>query len=316
MPVRSFCHAIWLIALVMVCEFASLNGHLRADDLACGCRVGACGCVRRSETNGWKIIESKSFRIHHVGSSAVAERLAPLCERTRQSLRARWLSDTKPTDWSPKCDLFLYPSASEFQRLTRFPADTWGFADLEIGDKKVWLRRLHVRTDDAKRIDKLLVHELTHVVLADYFAEHQIPRWADEGIAVMSEPIERRNELRRWLTQEAEQGRLFSFRELATQRHVPRDKRLGDLFYAQSSALIDFLLTARRLSEPQVLRLVSESESRGLNETLTRWFPDVTASALESDWRQWLTTSRTELQLAEDEHRPIGESARPAVLVD
>ncbi len=303
MPVRFLCRNVWLIALVMVGEFCLLNGNLRANELACGCRAGACGCVRRSETNGWKVIESKSFRIHHVGASTTAERLAPLCERTRQSLRERWLGETQPTDWSPKCDLFLYPSGAAFQRLTRVPAETWGLADLEVGDKKVWLRRLHLRTDDAQRIDKLLVHELTHVVLADYFAEHQIPRWADEGIAVMSEPIERRNELRRWLTQEAEQRRLFSFRELAAQRHVPRDKRLGDLFYAQSSALIDFLLTEQGLSESQVLRVVSESESRGLSETLARWFPDVTVAALESDWRQWLTRPHIEVQLAEDEPR-------------
>ncbi len=311
MPVRV--PRVLSAAVLILCSFVSSRIELRADDLACGCRNGVCGCVRRTEVTGWKVIESRSFRIHHVGSSAVAERLAPLCERTRQSLRERWLSDMKPTDWSPKCDLFLYPSGAEFQRLTRFPADTWGFADLEIGDKKVWLRRLHLRTDDAQRIDKLLVHELTHVVLADYFAEHQIPRWADEGIAVMSEPIERRNELRRWLTQEAEQGRLFSFRELATQRHVPRDKRLGDLFYAQSSALIDFLLTERRLSESEVLRFVSESESRGLNESLTRWFPDVSVAVLESDWRQWLLTPRSEVQLAEDE--PL-QANRPAIVVD
>ena len=61
---------------------------------------------------------------------------------------------------------------------------------------------------------------------------------------------------------------------------------------------------------------MSESESRGFSETLTRWFPDVAVATLESDWRQWLTTPRVELQLAEDVPRQVGESNRPAIVVD
>ncbi len=34
----------------------------------------------------------------------------------------------------------------------------------------------------------ILPHEVTHVVLADLFTTQQIPRWADEGIAVLAEP--------------------------------------------------------------------------------------------------------------------------------
>lgn len=305
MHVRSQCHSPLLIALVFVCESVSLSSDLRATDLPCGCRTGVCACVRRFEANGWKVIESRSFRIYYVGASATAEQLSPVCERTRQSLRKRWLDVRTATDWTPKCDLFLYPSATEFQRLTRRPAEMWGFADLEIGQGRVWTRQLHVRADDAKRLDKLVTHELTHVVLADYFAEHQIPRWADEGIAILSEPAARQNELRRWLKQEAAQGRAFSLHQLAGQRQIPRDQRLGDLFYAQSSSFVEFLLTEQKLSEPQVLRFVSESESRGLNETLSRWFPDIDVKAWESKWHQWMTTTRGEIQVADDRNEAV-----------
>lgn len=316
MPERFPNRRAFSATLLVLCGCLSFIADLRGEDLACGCRAGACGCVRQTKLNGWKIVESQSFRIHHAGQSFVAERLAPLCEQTRRSLQERWLADTAKADWTPKCDLFLYPSGGEFQRLTRFPMETWGFADLEIGDGKVWLRRLHVRADDAHRLDKLLVHELTHVVLADHFAKHQIPRWADEGIAVLSEPAARRNEIRHWLKQETSQGRAFTLKELMSQRHVPRDKRLGDLFYAQSSALVEFLLTERKLSESALLRFVSESESRGLNAAMSRWFSEVTMAELESEWRQWMTTSRDNLQLAVDEPRPVSDAARPALSVD
>lgn len=316
MPERFLNPRAFSTTLLVLCGFLSFIADLRGEDLACGCRAGACGCLRRTTLNSWHIVESQSFRIHHVGQSSVVERLAPLCEQTRLSLQKRWLADAAKADWTPKCDLFLYPSGAEFQRLTRVPMETWGFADLEIGDGKVWLRRVHVRADDTQRLDKLLIHELTHVVLADHFAKHQIPRWADEGIAVLSEPVARRNELRRWLNQEAAQGRVFSLKDLASQRHIPRDKRLSDLFYAQSSALVEFLLTERKLPESELLRFVTESESRGLNVAMSRWFPDVSVTALESEWRQWMTTSRTDIQLAEDEPRSVSGAARPTASVD
>ena len=66
----------------------------------------------------------------------------------------------------------------------------------------------------------------------------------------------------------------------------------------------------------QVLRFVAESETRGLDQTLTRWFPEITESGLELDWRRWLTASRAEIQIADDERRQVGSSERSAVLAD
>ena len=305
-----------LIAAVALVGFPWQSTDCRAEELTCRCKDSVCCCVRAANANGWQVVESRSFRIHHVGQPNVAERLAPLCEQTRQSLRERWLGETSNSAWSLKCDLFLYPSGKEFQRLTRFPAETWGFADLEVGDRKVWMRRLHLRTDDAARIDKLLVHELTHVVLADYFAEHQIPRWADEGIAVLSEPAERRTKLREWLHQEATQGRLFSLPELTRQRSVPQDQRLGELFYSQSAALVEFLLTERQLSESDLLRFVANSEALGFPEAARRQFPDSVADRWESDWREWLVTPRVEVKVAETNRHNAAPAAKPIVLAD
>ncbi len=178
------------------------------------------------------------------------------------------------------------------------------------------MRRLHLRTDDAARIDKLLVHELTHVVLADYFAKHQIPRWADEGIAVLSEPAERRTKLREWLNEEAQQGRQFSLRELTMHRSVPQDKRLGELFYAQSAALVEFLLTERNLSESELLQFVSDSETHGFPEAARRQFADTLADRWESDWRNWLVTPRVEVNVATTDRRNAVRVSEPMVLAD
>lgn len=316
MRVRFMIRRAFLLSLITLTTLLSQCIALPAAEWDCHCREKLCRCVRRTTSNGWKVLESKSFRVHHVGSSTVAERIAPLCEQSRQALRERWLGTTTTSEWTPKCDVFLYPNGAEFQRLTRWPAEMWGVADLQVGNGKVWLRHLYVRTDDEKRLDKVLVHELTHVVLADHFTEHQIPRWADEGIAVLSEPAERLIELRQWLKQEATQGRVFTLQQLVSQRELPGDRRLGDLFYAQSSSLVEFLLAERRLSATQVLRFVADIETRGLNQALASWFPDVSSTSMDSKWRQWMTTSRADLPSTDDESRLAGDTARSGFSAD
>lgn len=284
-----------LAALPLFCVPIS---PLLASEPACKCTRSVCRCFQRSESNGWKVVESRSFRIHYVGAATTAERLVPVCEDTRQALQKRWLSHDKHVEWSPKCDLFLYPSAYEFERLTRTPASMMGFADLNIGQGRVSVRGISIRADDAKLLDKVLVHELTHVVMADYFCERQIPRWADEGIAVLSEPDERRVELLRWLKLEVAQGRGFSLAQLTVQSSVPQDKLLGDLFFAQSVAAVEYLLSHRKLSEPQVLSFVAESQTLGLEGALKRHVPDVSLAAFEQDWRSWMATVQPDVIVA------------------
>ncbi len=316
MHVRFLDRRTVLLAVVVLAGFLLKCSASLAAGWDCNCRDKLCRCVRRTTSNGWKVLESKSFRVHYVGSSTVAERIAALCEQSRQALRERWLGTTTTSEWTPKCDVFLYPNGAEFQRLTRWPAEMWGVADLQVGDGKVWLRHLYVRTDDEKRLDKVIVHELTHVVLADHFTEHQIPRWADEGIAVLSEPAERLIEMRQWLKQEATQGRIFTLQQLVNQRELPGDRRLGDLFYAQSSSLVEFLLADRRLSATQVLRFVADIEARGLNQALASWFPDVSSATMDSKWRQWMTTARADFPSPDDESRSGGDIARSGLSAD
>ena len=206
---------------------------------------------------------------------------------------------TEPATWSVKCDVFLYPTPAEYQQKTRFAADSWGFADLEIGEGKVWMRRLDLRSDNAARVMNVAIHELTHVVLADRFAFRQIPRWADEGIALNSEPASRQDDMRGWLAAEIRQGRGFSLAQLMSMRQYPQDKHLGDLFYAQSGSLIEFLLTQNSDTEEGVLRFVENTQ-----QNLDKPVSGVSLAKLEVEWKAWLLKSasgpQTGVQLAGD----------------
>ena len=56
------------------------------------------------------------------------------------------------------------------------------------------LRRIDVRADASDWSNAALPHELTHVVLGERFGGHALPRWADEGIAMLSESREKHRE--------------------------------------------------------------------------------------------------------------------------
>lgn len=256
--------------------------------------------ISHSQVSGWHVAESANFRFYHHSQPEVAVRLAAVCEKSRHAIRQRWLGNNGQSAWTIKCDVYLYPTRQEFERKTRYPADSWGFADLEIGQGQVWMRRLDMRSDVESRLIAVAIHELTHVVLADRFAHRQIPRWADEGIALNSEPPQRQQDMRRWLAGEVRQGRGFKLTQLLAMQQYPTDKHLGDLFYAQSGSLIEFLLQQNSDSEEGVMRLVESAQHQVLEQPLQ----GVSVARLESEWKAWLlkseASSEPRMQLAAD----------------
>lgn len=250
--------------------------------------------LRQTQSAGWQVTETLNFRFFHHGQFPLVERLAKLCEESRHTIRSRWITTPASEAWSIKCDVYLYASPADFLQKTRFPPDSWGFADLEIGQGKVWMRRLDLRSDQEARLMNVAVHELAHVVLADRFATRQIPRWADEGIALNSEPASRQRDLRGWLATQIRQGRGYTLPQLVSLRQYPPDKFLGDLFYAQSGSLVEFLLTRQGDSAESVLRFV-ESSQPGAAQPVTA----AALAQLESEWKAWLLQHH-EVQLAAD----------------
>lgn len=253
------------------------------------CQAEVCCCSKSYALGGWQVIESANFRVFHIGQGNVANKLVVDCEQQRWTLQKRWLNSAQQAVWTPKCDVYCYPSGKEYARLTKYPAESWGHVDLEIGEGRVWRRRLNLRTDLDGRFTTVAAHELTHVVLADAFCTKQIPRWADEGIAVQSEPSGRRDVLRQKLSESLTQGRRFSLQELTSAASYPNDPVLTELFYAQSGAWIEFLTVKKKVSGAQLLKIVAGIPERGLHSTLREHLNGISVSEIEADWKDWLT---------------------------
>ena len=199
---------------------------------------------RGKNREGWQVAETPHFRIFHRQNDEYAERVAQVAEQTRTAMYRKWF-DQDGVEWEPKCELILHPSAASYTQMTAVPANSPGHSRIESDPSgRVIARRMDLRNDIHGMMDAVLPHEATHVVLAGMFGSAPVPRWADEGIAVLSEPEEKIEQHRRNLLKNHQEGHLFGLRELMELKDYPLPRRIS-AFYAQSVVLVEFMTNRR-----------------------------------------------------------------------
>src|SRR5262249_20565634 len=166
--------------------------------------------------------------------------------------------------------------------MTGVAAQSPGHSEIRTEGGRVLARRIHLHADDTAMIKAVLPHEITHAVLAGQFGEQPVPRWADEGMAVLDEPQERIDRHLHTLARQRDNDQLFTARELIALKEYPEPRRLA-VFYAQSVSLTDFLAKAK---DPRILaRFLRDGQRDGYEASLRRhygWDLD----ELERRWRE------------------------------
>ncbi|HEX4147737.1 MAG TPA: hypothetical protein VHY20_02065, partial [Pirellulales bacterium] len=145
----------------------------------------------------WTVIESANFRLCAIAPRQTLDSLAATCEATRQQLCRKWLGQggdsswtpkaSTPKAWTPKCYIVLHPTAQSYLNEVGQEQMTAGSSLIEFEASRLVTRRIDLRADHPQGYADALAHELTHVVVAERFIERQIPRWADEGMAVLAD---------------------------------------------------------------------------------------------------------------------------------
>ena len=155
----------------------------------------------------------------------------------------QWLgSANRAPDWIPKCDIVLHPSDDAYVREVGVGGRvTVASSLIDRKQGRIAIRRIDIKATQPDWQTGALGHELTHVVLADRFTGHTLPRWIDEGIAILADPVEKQGhhlrDLRNAMASRAE-FRLF---ELITLADYPPAQRWG-AFYGQSTSLVQYLV--------------------------------------------------------------------------
>jgi hypothetical protein len=238
-------------------------------------RLGQAG----APIGNWKVWDTPNFRILHT-DDALAEQVARVAENARELQRKRWMETPEPEAWSPRCDIYIYPDATLFSQATGQEPSSPGFSTMGMNAGRIIARRINLRADHENLLPTILPHEITHVVLADLFSDQQIPRWADEGMAVLAEPASEQALRAADLDQPLSSGQLFKLADLMVMDYP--DGRFWALYYAQSVSLTRFLVDQG--SPAQFIAFVKGSQKAGIDAELQRIYKISGVDDLQARW--------------------------------
>jgi hypothetical protein len=233
----------------------------------------------------WQVRETPNFRVFH-DDPELAVKAAEVAEAARESQLRRWVGSPSKGPWTPKCDLYLYPTAATFSQMTGQPEQSPGFSTMGMNGGKIIARRINLRVDHPNLLKAILPHEITHVVLADLFPNQQIPRWADEGMAVLAEPSSEQQLRASDLDDPLSSGQLFKLEQLMTMDYP--DGKFWGLYYAQSVSLTRFLV--EQGTPAKFIQFVQRAQLNGAEAELKRIYNIDGYSDLHSRWVSYART--------------------------
>jgi tetratricopeptide (TPR) repeat protein len=250
--------------------------------------------------DGWEIAETANFRVLHNQSRETAEDVGRVAERTRAEMQKKWFGEAGD-NWKPLCEIHLYATAQEYAKLSRESETSPGHSTIFCEGTRVTSRHIHLHCDDANLLTAVLPHEATHIVLAGQFGDKPLPRWADEGMAVLTEPQEKIDRYLARLPDFARQHQLFPVGQLLQQEDWPEVRRIAP-FYAQSVSVVGFL---SEKNGPQTFtRFVREGRRVGYEKALQQIYGYKDFSELEQDWRKMALSDKMKSGIGVAERKP------------
>jgi tetratricopeptide (TPR) repeat protein len=238
---------------------------------------------RDRNAEGWSSCETASFIIYHKDSTDYADQVAQIAETVKADMQQKWFGGGG-REWSPRCAIYLHPTAADYSRSTG-QYNSPGHSSIRIENGRFILRQIDLHCDDANLLTAILPHETTHIVLASELGEQQVehlPRWADEGVAVLTEPREKVQRHLVNLSKARQDNQLFALRELMELPNYPQNPRQISTFYAESVSVVDFLTSLRG---PQTFMLFLQDGMRyGYEKAMQRHFNIRSYSELEERW--------------------------------
>jgi hypothetical protein len=177
----------------------------------------------------------------------------------------------------------IHASSEQYQQATGVSRESPGHASIGL-DKvggRLASRRIDFPYGSPALITDVLPHEATHVVLGGNFGKHEVPRWADEGIAVLSETESRIAAHRVNLAKVMREGRLMKVRDVMMMKNYPQPSQII-AFYAQSTSLVDYLC---RLAGPATFtQFVRDGLEAGYEAALQKHYNIHDFNELEERW--------------------------------
>jgi tetratricopeptide (TPR) repeat protein len=226
------------------------------------------------------VYESANFRVLHRSTREFAERFAAAAEKARESAFEKWFGPA-PGPWTPRCEIYVYTNADGYIRAAKGHPQSHGFTTVEVNAGRATRRRIDLVGDNPNLVTAALPREMTHVVLADLFAEPLLPRWADEAMAILAEPRANVDLYLRAVPECRREGKIFAVGPLLQSTEFP-DASAVTPFYAESVSLVDMLVAMKGPKEFSVF--LNAARRYGYEGALKRNYNIQTFSELQERW--------------------------------
>ena len=236
--------------------------------------------------------QSANFHVQCHCEAYDARELARTCEAWRSHLRGKWLGDAADqTTWSPRCRIVVHSQRGAYAAAVgRGGERSYGSTWIDAKQGRIAGRRVDLLIDPQRGISAL-GHEITHVVLADAFGGQQPPPWANEGMALLADSVDKQGRHHQDLAGAIRSGTNFTCGELMSLDRYPAPDRIP-AFYAQSASLVKFL--SQRGQPHEFVAFLKHSATVGIDEALDRAYDIRSADHLQRLWADSLSPTAAE----------------------
>jgi hypothetical protein len=236
-----------------------------------------------------RLAASANFVVRSQVDQPRADRVLEVCDTLCAELQEKWLGQSPAEPWRPRCEIVLHATRESYLReVGAGGAQTRGCCLIQFDGDRIVTRRIDLLADNPDRALSALAHELTHVILADRFGNRPLPRWADEGIATLSDAANKQALHRRDLLAAVRgRGHMRVIDLLSVDGYPPRHQLA--VFYGQSLSLVEYLA---QLDDPaRLVDFVEQAGELGYDRALQQVYDINNVAELERLWYEQLAAS-------------------------
>jgi hypothetical protein len=229
-------------------------------------------------------VKEPSFTVYSYRSGPVATEILRQCESLREQLQKTWLRAASSESWNPCCEIVLHGTRNSYiQAIGNSGIRSYGSSLIRSDGKKIIKRRIDLLANGDRQFTAL-THELTHVILADRFANGDPPLWANEGIATLADSAVKRSLHQKDCMAALRNGTSFRIIDLLQLNQFTSPHQVP-AFYGQSLSLVEFLV--ERDDSSKFVPFLELANEQGYDRALREIYDIDGVVHLETLWRDF-----------------------------
>jgi hypothetical protein len=266
------------------CGIAQIPTQCGAAERIC---LPECHCSR-AELRKECQADSAAFVVRSFVGGPRAGDVAQHCEDACSRLREDVFNFSSEVRWQPRCRVVLHASRSSYlAAVGRNGSQTIGSSTISLSGGRVTQRRIDLLAIDAEKGLAALPHELVHVLFVDAFPTAAPPKWAEEGLALVMDPADKRARHERDLDVALRSRATLPISRMLADANYPETSYRA-AFYGQSLSLVEYLMQQAPPSE--FVRFAKLATERGTERALADVY-QLNPRTLERNWRAYVTAT-------------------------